>query len=428
MKTSTGLLAFLSLLLWVGCSEKNTPLVMSGRAISIPLAENVYVTQGFEEARINTRGIERWTGENAALSVFFKQSEPGELLLFLKASAENGSGVIRVSCLGQDFTVRIDQPEETVYPVGKVTIKQPGYIPVELKGLSKTGEQYPFVTSLLVDGSAAAEPLWYVHDFETYWGLRGPSVHLKYSMPEEEVEYFYNEITVPVGEDVIGSYYMANGFGEGYCGIQINSETERRILFSVWSPFVTDNPDEIPEDDRIRLLDKGKDVHIGEFGNEGSGGQSYWVYPWKAGETYRFLTRVKPDEKGNTDYYAWFMEPGKEEWHLVAGFKRPKTNTWYIGAHSFLENFIPGQGYITRKVNFGNQWVRTVKGEWVELTEAMFTYDATAAAQQRMDYAGGLDGDHFFLKNSGFFNDNTEYKRLFTRPAKGVPPGIIPME
>lgn len=357
MKTSTGLLAFLSLLLWMGCSEKNTSLVMSSRAISIPLAGNVYVTQGFEEARMNTRGIERWTGENAVLSVFFKQSDPGELLLFLKASAENGSGVIRVSCLGQDFTVRIDQPEETVYPVGRVTVKQPGYIAVELKGISKSGEQYPFVTDLLVDGSAAAEPLWYVHDFETYWGLRGPSVHLKYSMPEEDVEYFYNEITVPVGEDVIGSYYMANGFGEGYCGIQVNSETERRILFSVWSPFVTDNPDEIPEDDRIRLLDKGKDVYIGEFGNEGSGGQSYWVYPWKAGETYRFLTRVRPDGKGNTDYHAWFMEPGKEEWRLIAGFKRPKTNTWYTGAHSFLENFIPGQGYITRKVNFGNQWV-----------------------------------------------------------------------
>jgi hypothetical protein len=47
------------------------------------------------------------------------------------------------------------------------------------------------------------------------------------------------EITVPVGQDPIGSYFMANGFGEGYFGFQVNSKTERRVLFSVWSPFRT---------------------------------------------------------------------------------------------------------------------------------------------------------------------------------------------
>ena len=30
---------------------------------------------------------------------------------------------------------------------------------------------------------------------------------------------------------------MANGFGEGYFGIQVNGPNERRVLFSVWSPF-----------------------------------------------------------------------------------------------------------------------------------------------------------------------------------------------
>ncbi|MCD7936340.1 MAG: DUF3472 domain-containing protein, partial [Tannerellaceae bacterium] len=292
----------------------------------------------------------------------------------------------------------------------------------DLKGVSKQGTEYPHLAELLIDGEAAAEPLNFVRNFETYWGLRGPSVHLKYTLPEEDVEYFYNEITVPEGEDVTGSYFMANGFGEGYCGIQVNSETERRILFSVWSPFNTDNPEEIPEDEKIRLLGKGEGVYTGEFGNEGSGGQSYLVYPWKAGITYRFLTHVRPDGKGNTQYHAWFFDPEIQEWKMVAGFSRPKTDTWYKGAHSFLENFITQQGYITRKVNFGNQWVRTAQGEWIELTEAQFTYDATAAAQVRVDYAGGLDGDQFFLKNCGFFNENTEYKQLFTRPAKGMGP------
>ena len=95
-------------------------------------------------------------------------------------------------------------------------------------------------------------------------------------------EWFYNEITVPAGNDVIGSYFMADGFKEGYFGMQVNSPTERHILFSVWSPFQTDDPASIPEDKKIILLKKGANVHAGEFGNEGSGGQSYLNYNWKA--------------------------------------------------------------------------------------------------------------------------------------------------
>ena len=103
-------------------------------------------------------------------------------------------------------------------------------------------------------------------------------------MPDavNEIVYFYNEITIPEGEDVVGSYFMANGFAEGYFGIQVNSSSERRILFSVWSPYKTNNPREIPEDQRIRLLKKGEQVHAGKFGGEGSGGQSYRKYLWKA--------------------------------------------------------------------------------------------------------------------------------------------------
>ena len=74
---------------------------------------------------------------------------------------------------------------------------------------------------------------------------------------------------MPAGGDVIGSYFMADGFAHGYFGMQVNSEKERRILFSVWSPYNTQNPDEIPQDQRIELLKKGDGVHTGKFGNEG---------------------------------------------------------------------------------------------------------------------------------------------------------------
>ena len=87
-------------------------------------------------------------------------------------------------------------------------------------------------------------------------------------------------MTSPAGFQPIGSYFMTNGFGEGYMGIQVNSPTERRILFSIWSGFDTNNPSEVPLDFQVKLIEKGPNVTINAFGGEGSGGQSYLVYPW----------------------------------------------------------------------------------------------------------------------------------------------------
>lgn len=406
------------------CSCQGKQLELSADAVVVPLGGNTYVTAGKDGAKVSTEGIKSWTGPEAVLSSWFKVSQAGELKLFLKASATEGPSVVKVTFGGKSFDVKVVDAAETVIPVGSILLSEPGYVRVDLQGEKKEGTQFAGISELLIDGLAAREPLYFIRDFEPYWGMRGPSVHMKYTLPEEPIEYFYNEITVPEGEDKIGSYFMTNGFGEGYCGIQANSDKERRILFSVWSPFETDDPKAIPEDHRIKLLAQGKDVHIGEFGNEGSGGQSYLIYPWKAGETYRVITRVHPDGKGNTAYYAWFFAPEENQWRLIAGFLRPQTNVWYTGAHSFLENFIPGQGYLERSVRFGNQWARTAKGEWKELTEGMFTYDATARAGVRQDYAGGVADNMFFLRNGGFFNDNTEFKSMFTRQPNGTVPEV----
>ncbi|MGO4779994.1 DUF5077 domain-containing protein, partial [Lysobacter sp. 2RAB21] len=117
-----------------------------------------------------------------------------------------------------------------------------------------------------------------------YWSRRGPSGHLGFAVPEN-TEYFYSELTVPRKYDPIGSYFMANGFAQGYFGIQVNSATERRVLFSVW-----DAPN-----GKTTLLKKGKDVIAQDFGGEGTGGQSFLRYDWKPGHTYRFITRARPD-------------------------------------------------------------------------------------------------------------------------------------
>jgi hypothetical protein len=249
-----------------------------------------------------------------------------------------------------------------------------------------------------------------------YWGRRGPSVHLRYEVPkDQQCEYAYSEITVPKGYDPIGSYFMANGFSQGYFGIQVNSDTERRVLFSVWSPYQTDNPKDIPPDQKIIALDHGPEVQLGEFGNEGSGGQSFLRYPWKAGVRYRFLTEIKPDGKGNTIYSAWFSEADAKQWRLVAKFQRPKTDTYLSGFHSFLENFDPSHGHLERRGYYSNQWVRGVNGTWFECTASRFSVDPTGGNHHRLDFSGGSVDDYFYLRNGGFFNEPVEIGARFSR-------------
>ncbi len=246
----------------------------------------------------------------------------------------------------------------------------------------------------------------------TPWSICSFDIH---RAQDVDLEYAYSEIVVGEGDDPVGSYFMANGFREGYFGIQVNSSQERRVLFSVWSPFKTDNPRDIPEDQRVALLAKGAEVRTGEFGNEGSGGQSFLVYPWKAGRTYRFLTQVKPDGKGNTIYTAWFGDKQADEWRLIASFRRPKTDTHLKGFHSFLENFNPQTGNTARRGNHQNVWVCDAQGNWHESLKARFSVDATGGGGHRLDYEGGADGDRFYLRNCGFFSGSVKAGSVFTR-------------
>lgn len=372
-------------------------------SLEIGMSGNSYVTRQHDGARITDKGLAHWTDPKSVVSVYFYLHEPTTADLSLLAK---GHSEIKVSYGKKHFKVRLDSDDFTQVPVGRISVDKPGYVRIDLQGLSKEGESFGKVKQLVAANVTGKSN--YVTNFADYWGRRGPSVHLAYKMPAGDTEWFYNEVTVPKEGETMHSYYMAAGFGEGYFGMQYNSPTERRVLFSVWSPFDTQDPKSIPDSHKIKLLRKGPDVQIGEFGNEGSGGQSFLRYPWKAGRTYKFLMHVRPDGQGNTVYTAYFYAPEDKAWRLIASFQRPLTNTWYTHAHSFLENFNPEQGYLSRKVMYGNQWTRSKEGKWTRITEATFTHDATASAGVRLDYQGGETKDNrFYLKMGGFFNGNT---------------------
>jgi hypothetical protein len=376
----------------------------------VTLAGNAYITAG-SSASIdeNKCAIRHWNDKETVISFYFYAKKSGKIDVALQAK---GHSRIEVSLLGKSKKVTLDSDELTRIKLGTFKVKQPGYVKMDIRGLKiNEGKTFGSVAAVYVSEEVArVSP-----DFSTHFGRRGPSVHLGYVLPKENIEWFYNEVTVPEEGDIPSSYYMACGFGEGYFGMQNNSPHKRRVLFSVWSPFVTDNPAEIPDSLRVTLLKKGENVTINDFGNEGSGGQSYMHYDWKAGELCRFLMGVRPDGKGNTIYTAYFYDNHKNKWQLVASWRRPKITTWYTNAHSFLENFNPVMGYINRKAYYGNQWARTTDGRWIPVTKARFTCDATGREEMRLDYTGGLNGEHFFLSMGGFFDQNMKHGTYFDR-------------
>ncbi|MFT4016314.1 MAG: DUF3472 domain-containing protein [Agriterribacter sp.] len=404
------------------------PFDHSDTTISVPAGGNTWCIQCDEDNNlISNKGIQHWTQQETGFETYIRVNKTGSLKIGINAKTDKAS-VLRLSVAGSSKNITVKGTAFKVYDAGTFEIKDTGYIKIAVSGKQKKGAYFADISAFELSGTAINEHTAFVKNNEGnffYWGRRGPSVHLNYPFADSiKAEWFYNEITVPENQDVVGSYYMANGFGEGYFGIQVNSASERRILFSVWSPFSTDDPKNIPQDMRITLLKKGEGVHTGEFGNEGSGGQSYLRYNWKAGVTYKFLLRGQPDGNGSTIYTAYFFAPERGEWLLIASFKRPKTNTYLRRFHSFLENFIPEQGNKTREVLFGNQWVCDEGGTWFELVNAVFTYDNTAAKKYRMDYAGGVENGRFYLKNCGFFAGFTPYKSLFLRKANMQIPGV----
>ena len=407
-------------------SVKEEPKVQ----ISLPLAGNAYSSMHLDSRTITDNGIENWTDSKEYFTAYFRVSNPGTFQVTIEESVViSGKSELEFSINKESKRVKLDASDKKkAIVVGNWKVTKEGYIAIVIKGVNKSGTNFPAISRLTISSTDYDGKIAYVPNNEGnfyHWGRRGPSVHLNYQAPENvNAEWYYNEMTIPVGEDKIGSYFMANGFGEGYFGIQVNSDKERRVLFSVWSPFTTDDPNSIPESHKIKLLKKGNNVTTGEFGNEGSGGQSYLKYNWIAGTTYKFLLRGTPQGNNSTNYTAYFFAPETGQWQLIASFNRPQTNTYLKRFHSFLENFIPAQGDFSRMVVFNNQWFCDDKGNWNELNSAKFSVDNTAKQGYRMDYSGGLNSDGFYLKNGGFYNEFSVPGTTFSRPLTNKSPNI----
>ncbi|MBX3440818.1 MAG: DUF3472 domain-containing protein [Planctomyces sp.] len=232
-------------------------------------------------------------------------------------------------------------------------------------------------------------------------GIACRSVHLRFPGPESEA--FYNEITVD--QSAPGTYFMVCGWSRGYFGIQELANGKKLILFSVWDSQA-DDPNATPLEERVQEFEPAEGVRVKRFGNEGSGGQSFFDYDWKIGETYKFCVSTQVIG-GRTAYSGWFFHPERQAWLRLMTFATPTPEPERLRSfYSFIEDFrrnraSAGQARVAR---FGNAWSLD-GGEWKPLTRTQFTADSNPALTINAKVVDGL-----FLLATGGDTENTDVK------------------
>jgi hypothetical protein len=364
-------------------------------------------------------GISGWTGPTLRVLWYGEFKTTGSLGCSLVLRPPAGStSRFRLTLAGQsrEATARGDLPGPVTIRFGTFDLAAPGYQQFTLTSLNGVGEPNGEVEALLLEGPAVENA-----HFNLQPRRNAASVHLVYPVPKDvEVAAFYCEMTGL--DDPLWTYYMACGWHRGYFGMQVNSATERRIIFSVWDSGQEGvDRNKVAAEDRVTLVAKGDGVDAGDFGHEGTGGHSHWVYSWKTGQPQRFIVTARPTDTTHTIYSGYYFHPERQRWVLISSWQAPKDGGYLHGLYSFSENFGGSNGHLRRKALYGNQWIRTPQGRWVELTTATFSHDPTGKAD-RLDRFMGVENGRFFLSHGGFVPGFTKYGEKFDRPATGQAP------
>ena len=325
---------------------------------------------------------------------------------------------LRLTVAGTSHVVTAKNTEggKTQVSFGEFNVAATGYQRFILESLNDKGKNAGGIESLTLSGSAAGGA-----HFNLKPRRNAASVHLSYPTSGfANIDAFYCEVTATVTP--LWTYFEACGWHRGYFGMQVNSPTERRIIFSVWdSGSEAVDRSKVASDDRVTLMAKGEGVEAGDFGHEGTGGHSHLIYDWKTGEKQRFLVTAKPVDGTHTVYSGYWFHPERKKWLLISSWKAPKDGEYLHGLYSFVEDFNGDNGLLNRKALYGNQWLHTADGHWHEQTTATFSHDPTGKADRFDRFMGVQDGE-FFLSTGGFTPGFTKFGEGFTRPAGGHPP------
>jgi hypothetical protein len=242
-------------------------------------------------------------------------------------------------------------------------------------------------------------------------GIACRSVHLSYSGPAATA--FHNAVTVD--RSAPGTYFMVCGWSKGYFGMQELADGKKVVLFSVWDPGDQNNPAEVADDERVKLLYNDPDVRVRRFGGEGTGGQSFFDFDWQIGQPYRFLVTAKA-ESNRSIYTGSLFDAESKTWRQLVTFSTPSRGELLEGCYSFIEDFRRNRVSATqrREARFGDGWLRTIDGKWQPVVKARFTADGNPV----LNINAGAKPPHFFLATGGDSkNDDAKLRAFIELPA-----------
>lgn len=245
------------------------------------------------------------------------------------------------------------------------------------------------ITSLLLSGLLASE-------------VYGVSVHNWWTIPRGfgNIKEIVSSIRVPKGSEPIRTYWEANGFSNGYMGMQHNSDTERRILFAVWDDG---------KGSTVDLLNKSSDAVAEGFGGEGTGAHAFIRYNWEPEQTVFFkVTADVNTAKNGATYSGYYSTDGGHKWNLVASFFANKQPIWLKGIYGFLENYGSDSSKI-REGYWGNFTITNTAGKTEKVSKMYFDTTTPSTTKQEV-----------WMQLQGLGPNNEVYQRIDGPKNQGI--------
>lgn len=246
------------------------------------------------------------------------------------------------------------------------------------------------------------------------------SVHLGYLPAIPSHTAAYTEIVVE--KSAPGTYFACNNFGCGYIGVQELAEKEpggrgqRVAIFSIWDAKDSgDNPHAAPEEERAKLVQKGRLVTTRRFGGEGTGGNSMRPFNWKEGEKIRTLVIERPDGEDFRQLAGYIWDPETNQWELLSCWRIQALKRGLGGGCGFVEDFrrnVESKKY-ERRATFGPAW-RWADNKWSQASEFRFTKDGNPNMEINCRFNPALG--FFSLASGGNIKPEADFQLWENKP------------
>jgi hypothetical protein len=375
--------------------------------------------------------VSNWTNQARSV-VYYLYQTAGEYNFSIENTVTNGVNLnysIKISPCYSGLAITPSQQAVTFNGTGnvglttafKVTASTTGYYRYELKPLSAPNNAITIHN--LIFKALQANSKVNQTDYQS-----SPSVHLNFNSTVSTVKsynWLYQEVKVPTGKDPLYTFYMSIGFYRGYLGMQTNSPTERRVLFSVWDSADAENDPNHTAADNVSLVAKGTNVTSNGFGGEGTGGQTYINANWQTNQTVAFIMNVRQETTNSVLLSAWYKLEGQSTWNYMATWRAPKEQRNFDGFYSFLENFGYSNGQLQRQAEYYNAWAKeSASGNWVHLNKVTYS-NTDGAVGQRVDFEQGVsptNTNRFYMSSGGY--TPTIKTAVNTVPLSTTPPNV----